>query len=123
MEYNWFEDLPDSCPPLDATPCNGLFYRVAIGNPATNNDFFSQRKLAPDKTFKGEGIDECIVRALSVFSDLPDAERLLKLPKFRKANIVKIELSEKDGKIKRRSETLITPGGEVLFLMYHNLKL
>ena len=74
---------------------------MAIGNPATNNDFFSQRKLAPDKTFKGEGIDECIVRALSVFSDLPDAERLLKLPKFRKANIVKIELSEKDGKIKK----------------------
>ena len=35
------------------------------------------------------------------FEDLPDAKRLLKLPKFRKANIVKIELSEKDGKIKK----------------------
>lgn len=35
------------------------------------------------------------------FEDLPDAKRLLKLPKFRKANIVKIELGEKDGKIKK----------------------
>ena len=35
------------------------------------------------------------------FEDLPDAKRLLKLPKFRKATIVKIELSEKDGQIKK----------------------
>lgn len=82
MEYNWFEDLPDCCPPIDAKVCNGSFYRVAIGNPATNEDFFSQRKLSPDKIFKGDGIDECIIRAVSLFSDLPDAKRLLKLPKF-----------------------------------------
>lgn len=56
------------------------------------------------------------------FEDLPDAKRLLKLPKFRKANIVKIELSEKDGKIKKLLGTLIIRGGEVVFLMYHNLK-
>ena len=32
-----------------------------MGIPATSEDFFSQRKLQPDKTFKGEGIDDCII--------------------------------------------------------------
>lgn len=60
-----------------------------------------QRKLSPDKIFKGEGIDECIVRSVSLFSDSNDAKRLLKLPKFRKANIAEVCLSEKDGNIKK----------------------
>lgn len=78
----WFEKLPASCPPSDATKCNGSFYRVSQGNPAESRDFFSQRHLAPNKTFLGEGIDECIVRAVSVFVELNDAKNLLKLPKF-----------------------------------------
>ena len=42
----------------DSEKCQGIYYRVAIGNPAQSEDFFSQKKLAPDKTFTGEGIDE-----------------------------------------------------------------
>ena len=52
----WFEELPDQCPPEDAMECNGIYFRIANGNPATSEDFFSQRKLQPDKIFKGEGI-------------------------------------------------------------------
>lgn len=80
MQNYWFESLPESCPPADSEKCQGIYYRVAIGNPAQSEDFFSQKKLAPDKTFTGEGIDECIVRAVSVFSELTDAKRLLHIP-------------------------------------------
>ena len=59
--YRWFEELPEQCPPEDAIECNGIYFRIANGNPATSEDFFSQRKLQPDKIFKGEGIDDCIV--------------------------------------------------------------
>lgn len=94
----WFEELPLTCPPSEASDCDGIYYRVANGNPATSTDFFSQRRLAPNKTFLGEGIDECIVRAVSVFADIEDAKRLLKLPKFKKASIAEVCLDKHDGK-------------------------
>lgn len=72
-----------------------------MANPAESKDFFSQKQLAPDKEFKGEGIDECIVRAVSVFAMIEDAKRLLKLPKFKNANIAMVELKPQDGKIKK----------------------
>lgn len=97
----WFEILPPSCPPADAMDCKGIYYRIANGNPAQSEDFFSHRKLQPDKVFKGEGIDECIVCSLSVFSDKEEAQKKLKLPKFRKAVIVEISLEGKDGKMKK----------------------
>ena len=84
---DWLEELPPLCPPSDAIPCNGHYYRIANGNPAVDSDFFSQRKLQPDKVFIGKGIDECIARAVSLFSDISDASRRLKLPKFRQANV------------------------------------
>ena len=98
---NWYEQLPPQCPPSDAVPCEGTYYRIAKGNPATDSDFFSQRKLQPDKTFVGLGIDECISRALSLFSDINDAVRRLKLPKFRNANVAEVDLQPKDGVIKK----------------------
>ena len=34
MEYQWFEELPPSCPPFDSVECNGTYFRVSYGNPA-----------------------------------------------------------------------------------------
>ena len=101
MEYQWFEELPPSCPPFDSVECDGTYFRVSHGNPAESEDFFSQKRLAQNKVFKGEGIDDCIVRAVSVFSLLEDAKRLLKLPKFKHANIAEVSLLPMDGKIKK----------------------
>lgn len=98
---NWYEELPPQCPPIDASPCNGRFYRIAKGNPASDGDFYSQRKLQPDKVFIGHGIDECIARAISLFADENDAVKRLKLPKFRKANIAEVILQPKDGVMKK----------------------
>lgn len=101
MAIQWFEKLPQSCPPSDAKVCEGTFYRVSQGNPAESKDFFSQQLLAPEKQFKGEGIDDCIVRAVSIFSSLDDAKHLLKLPKFRNANIAEVSFVSEDGKLKK----------------------
>ena len=101
METEWFEILPDLCPPEDAMVCNGAYYRIANGNPAKSEDFFSQRILQPDKIFQGEGIDECVIRAISLFSRKEEAEKRLKLPKFKNAKIALVTLESKDGMIKK----------------------
>lgn len=101
MQKEWFEELPKECPPADSQECNGVYYRVACGNPATSADFFSQRMLAPTKAFMGMGIDECVVRAVSVFAELDDARHLLKLPKFKNAKIAQVNLQPDDGNIKK----------------------
>ena len=41
---NWYEQLPALCPPLDAIPCGGTYYRISKGNPATDFDV-SQAKI------------------------------------------------------------------------------
>lgn len=97
----WFESLPEQCPPIDATPASGIYYRIAKGIPTESEDYFSQRRLQPGKTFLGEGIDECVVRSVSVFSSLADAQKRLRLPKFRNNVVVTIDLQPKDGVIKK----------------------
>ena len=99
---DWAETLPNRCPPEDAiSPSGEYFYRISKGNPVEDSDFFSQKKLAPDKKFTGEGIDECIIRAVSVYSNIEDAKRTLKLPKFKGGCIAKIVLNGDDGLIKK----------------------
>jgi hypothetical protein len=98
---DWFEDLPQYCPPPDATPSIGTYYRIAEGDPTTSSDFFSQRKLQPNKVFKGQGVDECIARAVSLFQNIDDAKKRQKLPKFRPSVIACVTLEPKDGMIKK----------------------
>ena len=102
MDIKWVETLPDRCPPEDAyAPSGEHFYRISQGIPVEDSDFFSQRKMAPEKVFAGDGIDECIARAISVFSDVEDAKKKLKLPKFRGGCIAEIVLNVSDGVVKK----------------------
>ena len=101
MSNSWFEKLPEACPPEDAKPAKGRFYRIAKGNPADSSDFFSQRKLQPEKVFTGSGVDECIARSISLFYDLSDARKRLVIPKFKHAHIVEVNLEPKDGVMKK----------------------
>ena len=97
----WSEILPDSCPPLDSCePSNMTLYRVSRGNPVVDSDFFSQRKLDPDKKFN---VDECIARSVSVHQNILHARKLLKLPKFKDCCISEITLNKDDGLIDRKS--------------------
>ena len=67
MEYHWFEELPPSCPPFDSVECDGTYFRVSHGNPAESEDFFSQKRLAPNIVLKIDVIYYIILRALSLY--------------------------------------------------------
>lgn len=54
MEYQWFEELPPSCPPFDSVECDGTYFRVSHGNPAESEDFFSQNYAKISRIAKNE---------------------------------------------------------------------
>lgn len=57
--------------------------------------------MQPDKIFKGEGIDDCILKSISLFSDRNEIAKRMKLPKFKKAVIAEVKLEPKDGMMKK----------------------
>jgi len=95
---DWFEELPDNCPPKSADKPNGEYFRLVENNPADEDDFISHRSRWPKKKFN---VSECVARSLSVFSDLSGAEKLKKLPRHKSKAIVKLSLSEDMGLIKQ----------------------
>lgn len=99
--YSWFEVLPEQCPPKDANPCDGCYYRIVKSLPTPSEDYFSQRAMNPDKVFSGEGIDECIARSVSLFNSVDEAKKRLKLPRFKNQTIVSVALEPKDGIMKK----------------------
>jgi len=98
----WFENLPEQCPPKDAFVPNGItVYRFAFSEESSENDFISQRMLFPNKEFVG--VDECTARSLSVLNDLDACKNKLKLPRNRKRfkSILEVNLRDGDGLIKQ----------------------
>lgn len=78
---DWFETLPQQCPPFEATASDGVsFFRLLLSNPATEQDFLSQRALFKTKPFK---VSECQARSISIFSNIHDCIKVSKLPTFR----------------------------------------
>ena len=53
MEVEWFELLPEQCPPEDAQQCDGYYYRIANGNPAQSVDFFRREDCNRTKCLRG----------------------------------------------------------------------
>jgi hypothetical protein len=97
---NWSKNLPDECPPKEAfEPKKFKIYRFIKGTSLTVKDLQSQRVLQPSKIFRG--VDECVTRSLSVYSELETCRNMLKLPanKNRWQNVAEIELSANDGLI------------------------
>jgi hypothetical protein len=93
----WAEDLPAGCPPEDAfAPSGGVFYRAVFTFPPTERDFYSQRKLRPDRQCG----NECEARALSMFSTLDGCRRLKKLYFFKNHLIVSFTLGTQSGLIR-----------------------
>ncbi len=96
-ENEWAENLPSDCPPKSAiTPKYETFYRLVKQFPPTEKDFDSHRKLFPNKSFK---TNECRVRSLSIFNDLGECAKLLKLPLHKNKQIVQLVLPPESGVI------------------------
>ncbi len=93
----WAEDLPEGCPPEDAiSPDSGLFFRAVQTFPPTENDFYSPRKLQPNRQFR----DECAARALSVCDTIEGCKQLKKHSFFRNHLIASVVLDKECGLIK-----------------------
>ena len=75
---DWFEKLPEQCPPDNAiVPHNDIYYRVISSEPIHSSHFISQREIAgPDKVFNN--VNECIVRAISIITLNEDDGLVLK---------------------------------------------
>lgn len=100
----WFENLPENCPPHDATkPSNFLCFRLATQNPPVEEDYLSQRQIYPEKKFH---VNECRARSLSIFSEKSECENIKKLPPHRRKHVVALRLFPKCGAVKQtgRSE-------------------
>jgi hypothetical protein len=99
--YEWIEKLPAACPPQNALPPEGDFYRVVPAFPPKDIDFNSTRQ---DNLLKLFTIDECLVRSCSLFSDCAEGKKLLKLPRHRNKIIVRLSLTVDSGLVLRTFE-------------------
>ncbi len=103
----WFENLPEQCPPKESKNPEGMtVYRFSHNGIPNEADFISQRMIQPKRIFNG--IDECTARSLSVFDNIEACQNKLKLPRIRKrfSAILEVNLEENDGLIKK---TFIDP--------------
>ena len=97
----WVEKLPPQCPPSDALPPEGVYYR-AVSEECSENDFIPYARLYPKKNYTGARA--CISRALSIYTNISecvDATKLPSLQKLGQTHIAKITLTEKDGLVQK----------------------
>ncbi|MFN0118971.1 MAG: hypothetical protein ACKV2V_00555 [Blastocatellia bacterium] len=98
MRYS--EPLPEDCPPAEAEEITAArtVFRLSRSNPATLEDFRSQRAEQPETPFK---VRECQARGLSVFADRADIEQVKKIHKFRNWSICHVQLKDGAGCIEQ----------------------
>ena len=97
---NWFEPLPDKCPPETAFIPNGqVFYRLAKSGTVISEEFLSQRAKCP--TCKFNDVTECVARSISLWNDISECLNVLKLPRHKKhaskSVIMILTLNSNDG--------------------------
>lgn len=98
---DWVETLPPQCPPSDAVPPEGEYYR-AVSSDCSEGDFIPHARLYPNRKYRGAMA--CTARSLSVFTDYEECVAATKLPSLQdlgQTNIVKVTLTEKDGLVKK----------------------
>jgi hypothetical protein len=96
--YSWPDDLPEGCPPGDATPADGLFYRFMNKSEPSEKDFVRPIDR-PNADFPAE--QQCEASALSLYADLDDVALAQKLiPGFRKKKVAQGKLESQMGVVK-----------------------
>lgn len=94
----WSEELPKQCPPNNAIPPNGIYYRILKNKTLCVEDFLSHKLLFPTHDYSD---NECIARSLSLDSNYESLVRVFKsIPRLRNTGcIAQINLQTKDGLI------------------------
>jgi hypothetical protein len=94
----WHESLPKNCPPPEAEPPHGrTFYRLCANKPARSEDFWSQAKSNPARSFAG--VSMCILRAISIWDSKKACIEQRKFPAQRNKALGEIVLNKNDGLI------------------------
>lgn len=102
VEHQWYEELPEQCPPSDAFGLQEFVcYRLCAGEAPQEQDFLSHRALFPAKKFSAP---ECQARAISVFTKPEDLDPVMKLAIHRQKAKVKIVLGREDGVAKKTGQ-------------------
>lgn len=95
VHFEWYEELPEQCPPSTAFSVEGFVcYRLCKAVVVEDEDFHSHRKLFPARVFNAP---ECRARAISVFTNPNDLDNLLKLSIHKGKAKVKLNLCGTDG--------------------------
>lgn len=98
-----FAGLPDGCPPDEAEPPHGEFFRLSRRNLAEGDVSAQEDWMLPHQNLKGDcagDADRCECHAYSLFVDLDDLHAARRAsPWFRKKSVAKIELVPAMGQI------------------------
>ncbi|VTS47015.1 Uncharacterised protein [Streptococcus anginosus] len=93
-ELKYGNDYPKSCPPSNAVPIEGNFYRLCATNPPTLTDFKTHVDLG--LSFPPQKI--CEAKALSFFTNLDSIEKMKKrFPRFKNMIAVLVSVSYAHG--------------------------
>lgn len=93
----WPEFYPENCPPEDAEPASGTFYRLVEYNPPQAKDFKSVFEENPEQFTHIPMVKRC---GLSVHTDPRDSNQLKKrVRKFRNRQIAEGRLNSTLGMI------------------------
>lgn len=96
-QREWAEPLPEECPPQEARdPEDEVFYRL-VDEPTRpkQSDFFSPRKLKPQRNFKDASL--CETLGLSVFSTIDACRKVGKLAGLRDKQVAEVTLPPECG--------------------------
>ena len=103
VSWIWPTHFPADCPPVDAQPTNGTYYRIVKSDPPDLNDLVSQflrnQGLAQNNVKQGKAT-LCETMGLSTFTDINDAVNCFcQIPKLGD-KIARLTLGQAAGKVK-----------------------
>ena len=52
VSWNWPPDFPEDCPPEDAVPADGVYYRIVNNDPPQSSDFVSVYHLRRERAMR-----------------------------------------------------------------------
>ncbi|WP_299492913.1 hypothetical protein [Acaryochloris sp. IP29b_bin.137] len=99
IDQEFYQHLPESCPPPDALDPSFKVYYLSKNYPVTKNDCRSLRERQPMKRFPTNS-KECQACGLSCFTDLKEAELAKKFPNLKGMDVYEAKLFPNIGKIK-----------------------
>ena len=104
VSWNWPPDFPEDCPPEDAVPADGVYYRIVNNDPPQSSDFVSVYHLRRERAMREVrrmSRTLCDTMGLSVYEDRDEAIKCALKYDNLGTHIAAVELTPDSGKILR----------------------